>query len=133
MFELYEPHKPLSAAITTMATAPTGRTSSRGWLNSVTLGANVPTSSAMVSAYGLPRCTRSCTRRSLAAATIFIACVICEMFFTTRILRRLSRIDAISSAHLCACYGFGSRSPVEVGLEFSQRRLQRFFVVLGDL
>ena len=45
----------------------------------------------------LPRSTRSCTRRSLAAATIFIACVIWLMFLTTRILRLISRNDAMFS------------------------------------
>jgi hypothetical protein len=34
--------------------------------------------------------TRSCARRSLDAATIFIAFVICCVFFTARMRRRMS-------------------------------------------
>ena len=40
---------------------------------------------------------RSCARRSLAAATIFMALVICRVFFTLRMRRRMSRMFAIVS------------------------------------
>ena len=45
---------------------------------------------SMICAYGRAAITRSCARRSLAAETIFMAFVICCVFFTDRIRRRMS-------------------------------------------
>src|SRR5579864_3243334 len=44
----------------------------------------------MIGAYGRAASTRSCARRSLAAETIFMALVICCVFLTERIRRRMS-------------------------------------------
>ena len=41
---------------------------------------------------------RSCARRSFDAATIFIALVICCVFFTARMRRRRSISDGMSDA-----------------------------------
>src|ERR1700716_3728824 len=46
--------------------------------------------SRSIAAYGRAAITRSCARRSLAAETIFMAFVICCVFFTDRIRRRMS-------------------------------------------
>ena len=43
-----------------------------------------------IAAYGRAAITRSCARRSLAAETIFMALVICCVFFTERMRRRMS-------------------------------------------
>src|SRR6516164_1337982 len=51
---------------------------------------------------------RSWARRSFAAETIFMALVICRVFFTLRIRRRRSSTFAIAlSACLCHCLAFG--------------------------
>ena len=42
---------------------------------------------------------RSCERRSFDAATIFIALVICCVFFTERIRRRRSMSDGMIQSH----------------------------------
>src|SRR5271168_1291367 len=44
----------------------------------------------MLSAYGRAASTRSCARRSFAAETTFMALVICCVFLTERIRRRIS-------------------------------------------
>ena len=51
---------------------------------------------ASARAYGRAFMMRSCARRSFDAATIFIALVICCVFFTARIRRRRSISDGIS-------------------------------------
>src|SRR6202158_4822744 len=49
----------------------------------------------MIRAYGRAAITRSCARRSLAAETIFMALVICRVFFTLRMRRLRSSTFAI--------------------------------------
>src|ERR1700754_4763610 len=44
----------------------------------------------IISAYGRDATARSCARRSLAAETIFMALVICCVFLTERMRRRMS-------------------------------------------
>src|SRR3954464_7560979 len=49
---------------------------------------------AIICAYGRAVTARSCARRSFAAETIFMALVICRVFFTLRMRRRMSRMFA---------------------------------------
>src|ERR1700755_1655271 len=51
-------------------------------------------------AYGRPEMARSCARRSLAAAIIFIAFVIWRVLFTLRMRRRRSRTFAMRGLDL---------------------------------
>jgi len=54
--------------------------------------------------------TRSCARRSLAAETIFMALVICSVFFTERMRRRRSIRLGIDYAVAPAALRFGNRA-----------------------
>src|SRR5215467_12586366 len=61
---------------------------------------------------------RSCARRSLDAATIFIAFVICCVFFTARMRRRRSISDGMAHRHVAT-----RRLPAAARVEsFSRRR-----------
>src|ERR1043166_2157600 len=61
-----------------------------------TRAATLPRTRCIWAAYGRAFMIRSCARRSLDAATIFIALVICCVFFTARIRRRRSIRDGMS-------------------------------------
>src|SRR5205823_11593388 len=67
---------------------------------------------------------RSCARRSFAAATIFIALVICCVFFTDRMRRRRSMSDGI-------CIGQLRSSPSSKRI-LAQRILRALRSLLGS-
>src|SRR4029079_4573693 len=60
-----------------------------------TADATLPRTRCICCAYGRALIMRSCARRSFDAATIFIAFVICCVFFTARTRRRRSIRDGI--------------------------------------
>src|SRR5687768_8464593 len=94
------PHRPRSAVITNSSTLPpafgTFRSSSRGWADGSTRDARLFSTRCICEANGRACCVRSCARRSFDAATIFMALVICCVFFTARTRRRRSMSDGIS-------------------------------------
>src|SRR6185437_10738983 len=52
--------------------------------------ATLPSTFLSIEAYGRDAIVRSCARRSFAAETIFMALVICWVFLTERMRRRIS-------------------------------------------
>jgi len=95
MFELKAPASPLSAAITTSSRRGPDRRASSGCASGPALAARWPRSSVILLAYGRAARTRSCARRSFAAATSFIARVIFWVDWTERMRRWMSRRVAI--------------------------------------
>jgi hypothetical protein len=86
--ELNPPHNPRSAVTTTNSTRRTSRSSSSGWEKSDTEAAVVPSTSCSRMAYGRASWMASVAFRIFAAATIFMALVICWVDFTLP-MRRL--------------------------------------------
>src|ERR1700721_367566 len=72
---------------------------------------------------------RSCARRSLAAAIIFIALVIWRVLFTLRMRRRRSRTFAMRGSGLL---GFFLLLLLFLGKFLHRRLLQRRIVMLGE-
>src|SRR3989441_9972118 len=95
IFELKAPASPLSAAITTISRRGPDRRASSGCASGPALAARWPRSSVILLAYGRAARTRSCARRSFAAATSFIARVIFWVDWTERIRRWMSRSVAM--------------------------------------
>src|SRR3984957_20092356 len=98
MFVLKLPHRPLSALTmitSVLLSAPRGRLSSSGWSDASTRTATLASTRCICTAKGRAFMIRSWARRSFDAATIFIALVICCVFFTARMRRRRSISDGI--------------------------------------
>src|SRR5688572_3227411 len=96
-FALNAPARPLSALTRTTRYFSSPRASSSGCENSsATFALRPPSTSDIFWANGRAAITRSCARLSFAAATIFIALVICCVFFTDLIRRRMSNKLAIT-------------------------------------
>ena len=99
MLVLKLPHSPLSA-LTTMTSVRLSRAGSRrsssGWIDASTRDATLASTRCICTAYGRAFMIRSCARRSFDAATIFIALVICCVFFTARMRRRRSISDGMN-------------------------------------
>src|SRR5262245_34497469 len=102
MLELNAPARPFSPETTINSTVCSGRRMSNGWRGSPVAGSYTSARetsdlSTLVSiwAYGRAARARSWARRSLAAETICMALVICRVFFTLRIRRRMSKRFAI--------------------------------------
>ena len=102
MFELKPPAKPLSPAMTRMSTFFSSRSTSSGCMMSPVASSirlvrctRFSNTLASICAYGRACSARSWARRSLAAETIFMALVICRVFFTLRMRRRRSSTFAI--------------------------------------
>src|SRR5262245_19211310 len=91
MFALNAPHSPLSAVTITSRRRPVVRRASSGCASSPARVTRLERSSAIFCAYGLASVMRSWARRSLAAATSFMARVIFWVDWTERIRRRMSR------------------------------------------
>ena len=103
MFALNAPANPLSPLITTSSTRFSGRVANSGCRRLPVSSSKISTrrvsdSSTLVIifAYGRAASARSCARRSFAAETIFMALVICRVFFTLRMRRRRSSTFAIN-------------------------------------
>ena len=86
MLVLKAPARPRSAVMMTICRRGPSRCSSSGWPVSVPL-TRLPSSSAILVAYGRADRMRSCARRSFAAATSFMARVIFCVDWTDRIRR----------------------------------------------
>src|SRR5205807_9671197 len=86
--------KPLSPVISTSRTRVSGRCARSGFSPAVssdaTAAATFPNTFRNRAPYGRDEITRSCARRSFAAETIFMALVICCVFLTERMRRRIS-------------------------------------------
>src|SRR5512142_87439 len=93
---LKAPARPLSPATTIRSTFFSSRSARSGCRASRTRAETLASTSRSDAAYGRAAITRSCERRSFAAATIFIARVICWMFLTDRSRRRMSIRDAMA-------------------------------------
>src|SRR5262249_41992524 len=130
MFELNAPASPLSAVMMTISRRGPSRASSSGCAAPSPRPAadmRLPSSSAILRAYGRAATTRSCARRSLAAATSFMARVIFCVGSTERIRRRMSRRVAMSARlrrldalgghelRLCRLHRLGQSVPQRVG------------------
>src|SRR5436309_2579790 len=94
-FALNAPASPLSEVTTRRRTFCSSRVSSSGCFSSSTRVATDDKTCRSAAEYGRAANIRSCARRSLAAETIFMALVICCVFFTLRIRRRMSIVLAI--------------------------------------
>src|SRR5690348_13564674 len=92
--ELNAPASPLSAVIRTSSMRLSARCASKGFeptrSSVAAAAATLPSTCRKSEAYGRAAITRSCARRSLAAETIFMALVICCVFLTERMRRRIS-------------------------------------------
>ena len=86
------------------------RATSSGWLSSDTRADRFASSSLIFSAYGRDSTAASCARRSLAAATIFIALVICCVLRTEamRFLMSLREGTYLSNRWLNSCSAFST-------------------------
>src|SRR5438067_1577983 len=130
MLELNPPHSPRSEVIITTSTRRRGRTAIRGWGGrsaSARARASEASISSMSCAYGRARTTASCARRSLAAATIFMALVIFCVFRTERMRVRMMRREAtLASGRL------GRRRAEDV-LELGKRLVERLAHVVGQI
>src|SRR5438874_2105721 len=102
-FELNAPQRPLSAVTTTSSTFFSSRAWRSGCSSSSTRVAMEVSTSRSAAAYGLAAKMRSCARRSFAAATIFMALVICCVFLTLRMRRRRSMVLGIGFQVLRDC------------------------------
>src|SRR5580700_1763725 len=91
---LNAPARPLSAVTNISSARFSGRCASRGLADTRSSPAPAAATLAITlrnaAAYGRALITRSCARRSLAAETIFMALVICCVFLTERMRRRIS-------------------------------------------
>jgi hypothetical protein len=96
MFELNAPHSPLSAVMMTRRLRAAGRRTSSGCASPSARRTRLESSSAIFTAYGRAETRRSWARRSLAAATSFMARVIFWVDSTERIRRRMSRSVAMA-------------------------------------
>ena len=94
MLELKAPARPLSLVIKASRMRFSGRRASSGSApvcsSAATAAATLASTLRSKEPYGRAAITRSCARRSLAAETIFMALVICCVFFTERMRRRMS-------------------------------------------
>src|SRR4030088_2363249 len=97
MLALNAPASPLSPVTTISSMFFSSRCASKGCLGSPVSGSSISARATSdfstllnICAYGRAAITRSCARRSLAAETIFMALVICCVFLTDRIRRRMS-------------------------------------------
>src|SRR3989449_255292 len=114
-FVLNAPHSPRSPVSTTTRTFSSRRFVSSGcW--GFSIRAIVERRTRAISlAYGRAERARSCARRKRAAATNFIARVICWVFFTVRMRRRKSRsVGTVGRQKLSST---GRRSSAEALLE----------------
>src|SRR5262249_5643433 len=93
-FELKAPASPLSPVISTSKIRCAGRCASSGFSAARSSVAAAAATFARTfrnsEPYGRDAITRSCARRSFAAETIFMALVICCVFLTERMRRRIS-------------------------------------------
>src|SRR5436305_88752 len=93
-FVLKAPARPLSPVTSTSRIFCSGRCASSGFAAAPPWAPAAAATFARTfrssAPYGRAAITRSCARRSLAAETIFMALVICCVFFTERIRRRIS-------------------------------------------
>src|SRR5216684_3339254 len=97
MLALNAPQRPRSPVRTRVRIFASSRRAIRGCAG-FSIRAMVERSTlAICAAYGRAEMARSCARRSRAAATNFIARVICWVFFTERMRRRKSRSVGIGS------------------------------------
>ncbi len=93
---LNAPASPLSALTSTTKYLSSPRSSSNGCdISPASFPLRSPRTWLILPANGRDAVTRSCARLSLAAATIFIALVICCVFLTDLMRRRMSRRLAI--------------------------------------
>src|SRR5262245_5417120 len=98
---LNPPHNPRSDVTTTTSVLPSSRGVNRGWAVGGTRASTCVTRWCRRSANGRAAMTRSWARCSLAADTIFMALVICCVFLTLAIRRRISRrLGILGSLHL---------------------------------
>src|ERR1700682_5327047 len=135
MLVLKLPHRPLSALTmitSVLLSGPSGRCSSIGWIDAPTRNATLASTRCSWTARGRALMIRSCARRSFDAATIFIALVICCVFFTARMRRRRSIRDGISPPALRRCCP-GSPDGRELAREFLQRLLERALDLVVEL
>src|SRR3989304_5399188 len=88
---LKAPQSPLSAVMITIWRRPPSRRASSGWRSGAVRRARLPRRADILWAWGRASRIRSWARRSLAAATSFMARVIFWVDWTARILRRMSR------------------------------------------
>src|SRR3984893_1920957 len=135
MLVLKLPQRPLSALTmitSVLLSAPRDRFSSSGWSDASTRTATLASTRCICTANGRAFMIRSCARRSFDAATIFIALVICCVFFTARMRRRRSISDGISPPALRrGCPGSPDRR--ELAREFLQRLLERALDLVVEL
>src|SRR6478672_5013454 len=128
------PHRPRSAVITTSSTRPpargVSRWSSSGCAAGSTRATRLRSTRAIWLAYGRACEMRSCARRSLEAATIFIALVICCVDLTARIRRRMSRREGISDGRLLR----RGEGLAELGQRLTEVALERIvdLLLLGE-
>src|SRR5439155_16738930 len=91
---LNAPARPLSAVIRTNKTRRSSRRASSGFSvarsSPAAAAATLPRTLRSIPPYGREAMVRSCARRSFAAETIFMALVICCVFLTERMRRRIS-------------------------------------------
>src|SRR5262245_46046050 len=91
---LNAPARPLSPVISTSRIRRSSRRASKGFSatrsSPAAAAATLPSTLRSIPAYGRDARVRSCARRSLAAETIFMALVICCVFLTERMRRRIS-------------------------------------------
>ena len=90
MLALKPPASPLSAVTTTTSTRLPVRSSSSGCDPGLARAAMLESTSSIRRAKGRAANIASWARRSLAAETIFMALVICCVFFTDLMRRRMS-------------------------------------------
>src|ERR671937_2845560 len=130
MLELNPPHSPRSEVIITSSTRRSGRTAMSGWGGrsaSARARASEASISSMSCAYGRARTTASCARRSLAAATIFMALVIFCVFRTERMRVRMARSEStLASGRLL-------RRRAEDVLELAERLVERLAHVVRQV
>src|SRR5256885_960992 len=132
-FELKAPASPFSPVINRSSIRFSGRTTKSGFgplssprsrlgLSACTAATTFDSICRSSDAYGRAEITRSCARRSLAAETIFMALVICCVFFTERMRRRMSIRLGIALRGLLL---LGGEAPFELLDGVLQLRAQR--------
>ena len=106
---LKAPASPLSLVIRTSKMRCSGRTARSGFCPASTSRAaeeaTLASTLRSIRPYGRAAITRSWARRSLAAETIFMALVICCVFLTERIRRRMSIRLGIHPYFGCSAFG----------------------------
>src|ERR1700686_3138691 len=131
MFVLKLAQRPLSALTmitSVLLSVPRARLSSSGWSDASTRTATLVSTRCICTANGRAFMIRSCARRSFDAATIFIALVICCVFFTARMRRRRSISDGI--CHSSRGCGLSRR---ELARELLHGRGQRALQLIVEL